>query len=96
VSKSERFSNEISGTIHDGIREMRKQILIFRRFAHRRNADASLDSICLACFVTVGSAPLGFELQDFENNHRCALWKPGRLPLSTHEGTPVRSTASQR
>jgi hypothetical protein len=75
---------------------MGKRILIFRRFAHRRNADASLDSICLGCFVTVGSAPLGLELQDFENNHRCALWTPGRLPPSTHEGPRQRRSLANR
>jgi hypothetical protein len=53
---------------------MRKQILLFRQFAHRRNADASFDSICLTCFLTVGSAPVGVALKDFESAHRCEPW----------------------
>jgi hypothetical protein len=50
---------------------MTKQIFVFRRFAHRRNADASFDSICLACFLTVGSARVDIALQDLESAHHC-------------------------
>ncbi len=55
---------------------MEKQIFLFRRFAHRRNADASFDSICLACFLTVGSARVDIALQDLESVHRCEPWGP--------------------
>jgi hypothetical protein len=50
---------------------MEKQILLFRRFAHRRNSDPSFDTICLGCFLTVGSALVDVGLQDFESNHKC-------------------------
>jgi hypothetical protein len=53
---------------------MEKQIFVFRRFAHRRNADASFDSICLACFLTVGSALIDDALQSLESGHRCEPW----------------------
>jgi hypothetical protein len=53
---------------------MEKQIFVFRRFAHRRNADASFDSICLACFLTVGSALVDVELQGLESEHHCQSW----------------------
>jgi len=53
---------------------MEKQIFVFRRFAHRRNADASFDSICLACFLTVGSAPVDVALQALESDHHCKPW----------------------
>jgi hypothetical protein len=53
---------------------MKKQVFVFRRFAHRRNADASFDSICLACFLTVGSATVDGGLQDLESGHRCEPW----------------------
>jgi hypothetical protein len=64
----------MSGTIIEGTGEMKKQIFVFRRFAHRRNADASFDSICLACFLTVGSAPVDVALRDLENDHHCERW----------------------
>jgi hypothetical protein len=77
---------------------MEKQIFVFRRFAHRRNADASFDSICLACFLTVGSALVDVELQGLESEHHCQSWgldsyrnAPG-LVLRTPKGInlPIR------
>jgi hypothetical protein len=53
---------------------MAKQIILFRRFAHRRNTDASFDSICLACFLTVGSARVDVALQALESDHHCEPW----------------------
>jgi hypothetical protein len=53
---------------------MAKQIFLFHRFAHRRNGDASFDSICLACFLTVGSALVDVELQALESDHQCKPW----------------------
>jgi hypothetical protein len=55
---------------------MVKQIFVFRRFARRRNADASFDSICLACFLTLGSAPVLVALRDLESDHHCEPWGP--------------------
>jgi len=40
-------------------------------FAHRQNADGSFDSICLACYLTVSSAPSESNLLDGEANHWC-------------------------
>lgn len=54
---------------------MKKQIFLFHRFAHRRNADASFDSICLACFLTVGSALVDGALQNLESTHHCKPWR---------------------
>jgi hypothetical protein len=62
LSKKDLFCHEMSGIIYQ-TREMAKQIFLFRRFAHRRNADASFDGICLACFLTVGSAWVDVALQ---------------------------------
>lgn len=53
---------------------MAKQIFLSRRFAHRRNADASFDSVCSACLLTVGTATVDAALQDLENDHRCEPW----------------------
>jgi hypothetical protein len=68
------FAVELSGTIYQGTGEMAKQIFLFRRFAHRRNADASFDSICLTCFLTVGNALVDVALQDLESDHHCKPW----------------------
>jgi hypothetical protein len=53
---------------------MEKQILLLHRFAHRRNADASFDSICLGCFLTVGSTQVDAALKDLESAHQCEPW----------------------
>jgi hypothetical protein len=76
LSKSDQFCHEMSGTIYQrNTLEMAKQIFLFHRFAHRRNADASIDSICLACFLTVGSARVDVALQDLETDHHCERWR---------------------
>jgi hypothetical protein len=62
---------------------MKKKAFVFRRFAHRRNADASFDSICLTCFLTVGSAMVDGALQDLESGHRCEPWS-----LNNHRSAP--------
>jgi hypothetical protein len=68
---------------------MPKQIFLFGRFAHRRNADASFDSICLACFLTVGSAPVDVALQALESDHHCKPW--GRDSYRSAPGLALRS-----
>jgi len=68
---------------------MEKQIFVFRRFAHRRNADASFDSICLACFLTVGSASVDVELRNLESDHQCEPWGPDSY--STAPGLVLRA-----
>jgi hypothetical protein len=40
-------------------------------FAHRLNADGSFDSICLNCFLTIGSSDIEADLLEFEKDHSC-------------------------
>jgi hypothetical protein len=40
-------------------------------FAHRRNGDASIDSICKTCYQTVASAYSESELVRVEESHTC-------------------------
>jgi hypothetical protein len=41
------------------------------QFHHRLNADGTIDSICLNCFLTVASAAIGFDLHEREAVHQC-------------------------
>ena len=48
-------------------------------FAHRMNADETVDSICLFCFATVGSVSNEWELEGQEHDHFCwRLERPDR------------------
>jgi hypothetical protein len=40
-------------------------------FYHRLNADGTIDSICLKCFLTAAKADIGFDLQELESAHQC-------------------------
>jgi hypothetical protein len=40
-------------------------------FAYRRNADGSMDSICLCCYLTVATAGIKADLHELEAAHRC-------------------------
>jgi hypothetical protein len=40
-------------------------------FNHRRNADGSVDSICLECFRTVATVNEEATLATLERQHRC-------------------------
>jgi len=40
-------------------------------FIHRNNPDSTIDSICLNCFMTVGTAKSESELHWRELNHNC-------------------------
>jgi hypothetical protein len=57
------------------------------RFAYRRNADATVDSICLQCFRTVGTAVLASGLQHLESQHHC---EPGASGVPRGEGKSAR------
>jgi hypothetical protein len=46
-------------------------IAICSRFAYRRNADETVDAICLKCFLTVATAMSEAELHLHEQAHRC-------------------------
>ena len=41
-------------------------------FRHRQNQDGSFDSICLTCYLTVGSRLSEGELEGAETAHRCS------------------------
>ena len=41
----------------------------FATFAYRTNADGSIDSICLDCFLTAGSARRLSDLKEIEKDH---------------------------
>ncbi len=45
-------------------------------FQYRNNGDGTWDSICLRCFLTVGTAKIVAELVDMENAHNCYMKKP--------------------
>jgi hypothetical protein len=47
-----------------------------RKFHHRVNADGTIDSICLSCFLTVARADIGSDLQGLEAAHRCKNKEP--------------------
>ncbi len=45
-------------------------------FQYRNNGDGTWDSICLRCFLTVGTARSIEELVDMEKAHSCYSKKP--------------------
>ena len=49
----------------------------YSQFFHRRNADATIDSICGVCFLTVASAMNEEEVRAQEAYHRCPDRKSG-------------------
>jgi len=51
-------------------------------FAHRKNPDASIDSICTACFLTVASEFREDNLIAHEERHVCdPYWHISRNPV---------------
>ena len=40
-------------------------------YTHRHNTDGTVDSICMFCFQTVGTALKECELEASERKHRC-------------------------
>ena len=45
-------------------------------FHYRVNADGAIDSICLRCYLTAGSAKNEAYLREHENAHECPDKKP--------------------
>jgi hypothetical protein len=45
-------------------------------FAHRRNPDGTVDSICKHCFLTAAHAKEESDLQEAEEAHVCAPREP--------------------
>jgi hypothetical protein len=88
---------------------MEKGSFSFRRFAHRRNADASFDSVCLACLLTVGTAMVDVALSGLRKRSSLQTMGAGQLShrtrlspsLSTPKGNnrtiscPVRQASSR-
>jgi hypothetical protein len=54
-------------------------------FRYRNNPDGTWDSICLRCFLTVGTAPSIEELAQIEKAHDCYAKKP---PAGERSGRP--------
>jgi hypothetical protein len=42
-----------------------------RKFYRRVNADGTINSICLLCFLTAVRANIGSDLQELESAHQC-------------------------
>jgi hypothetical protein len=53
-------------------------------FAYRSNADGTIDSICLACFRTAGSARHAINLKELEGKHSCLRPIYGGRPHSPY------------
>ena len=55
---------------------------ILTPFAHRRNPDASIDSICTTCFQTIASEESEGSLIAHEKRHSCdPYWRFSPAPL---------------
>jgi hypothetical protein len=60
-------------------------------FAHRRNPDRSIDSICTTCFHTIASEESDDELMAHEGRHSCdPYWQFTRPHLGFRQGTSTR------
>ncbi len=56
----------------------------FISFAHRRNRDSTVDSICTRCYQTIASGENDSSLTSAEVNHSCAP----NAELDNHEAIP--------
>ena len=58
-------------------------------FAHRRNSDASIDSICTTCFQTIASEDSESKLIAHEECHSCdPYWQFSRAQVDSERSTP--------
>jgi len=63
-------------------------------FAHRRNSDAWLDSICTTCFQTIASEDSEGKLIAHEERHSCdPYWQFSRAQVDSDQSTPARSVS---
>ena len=46
------------------------------QFSYRQNKDNSIDSICLRCYLTAGTADSEAELHELEGAHECPKDEP--------------------
>ena len=67
----------------------------FMPFAHRKNNDASIDSICTTCFQTIASEDSEGKLIAHEESHLCdANWQFTRGQFASRKGASARPAAS--
>lgn len=52
-----------------------------KTFAHRYTDDDQIESICMACYITIGRSKDEAEMLDNEAKHEC---QPDPLPLPFH------------
>lgn len=66
-------------------------MLAFLPFAHRKNSDASIDSICTKCFQTVATEDNESKLTAYEEHHLCdPYWQVSRAFFDTRLRPPTR------
>ena len=65
-------------------------------FAHRRNPDASIDSICTTCFQTIASEDSEGKLIAHEERHSCDLnWQLTRAHIESRESPSARPSLNR-
>jgi hypothetical protein len=63
-------------------------------FAHRRNPDASIDSICTTCFQTIASGDREEELIAHEERHSCdPYWHLSRACFDSRQSRSALPSA---
>jgi hypothetical protein len=68
----------------------------FLPFAHRKNSDRSIDSICTACYQTIASEDSEDKLTAREERHtRDRYWQDSRILFDTRLKTPERASATR-
>ncbi len=59
-------------------------------YAHRRNPDTTIDSICTTCFQTIASEDSEGKLIAHEERHSCdPYWQSSRASFDTRQSTYV-------
>lgn len=65
-------------------------------FAHRRNPDTSIDSICTTCFQTIASEDSEGKLIAHEERHSCdPNWQVSRAHFDSRQSTPARPSVTR-
>lgn len=65
-------------------------------FAHRRNPDASIDSICTTCFQTIASEDSEGKLIVHEERHSCdPYWMSSRSRFDCRQSTYARPSPGE-
>ena len=59
-------------------------------FGHRRNSDATIDSICRSCFLVVGRAFKKGDLEYLEPRHVCQTVERRKSIRTVHRIFPFR------